>query len=431
MFEDVILETLALGPKTTADFYRAAQAKRPEACTPEPCRHRDPQIECDFEWQHQLRLDEERLARAGRITRSDGLWNMAQAGNAPVGKVCMEPGVRQPLKQAEPDLATTYLGLQLRNPLIVSACPLTGEIDVLHRLEELGAAAAVLPSLFEEQIEHAEPTRAAMAEPPRWSASLQYYRELAAYNRGPEAYLHHLTQAKRELSIPIIGSLNVTGLDGWLEYARRIEQAGADALELNMYFVVTDPTASSADVEQHYVDLVAAVHRRVSIPLAVKLSPYFTALPQFARQIVAAGAKGLVLFNRYLQPDLDIENLEVVPDLYLSTSHELRLPLRWIAILRGQLACSLAATGGVHSSADVIKAILVGADAVQMSSALYHNGLERLGQLLTELPTWLARNGFPSVQRMRGVLSQQRCPDPTAFERANYTKAISSFLNGR
>lgn len=330
---------------------------------------------------------------------------------------------------AVPDLSTTYLGLKLRNPLVISACPLTGEIDVLQRLEKLGAAAAVLPSLFEEQIEHAEPALAALASHPRWSASLQYFHELADYNRGPDVYLKHIEHAKQVLSIPIIGSLNVTSVDGWLGYARRIEEAGADALELNAYFVVTDPNVSSAEVERRYVDLVAAVRKQVSIPIAVKIAPYFTALPQFARQLVGAGANGLVLFNRYLQPDLDINSLEVTPDLYLSAAHELRMPLRWIAILRGKLNCSLAATSGVHSAADMIKAVLVGADAVLVASTLYRRGLDQVGRMVSGLGDWLTTNGYASVERARGLLSQERCPDPAAFERANYTKAVSAFLN--
>lgn len=330
---------------------------------------------------------------------------------------------------AGPDLSTTYLGLKLRNPLVVSACPLTGELDVLHRLEELGAAAAVMPSLFEEQIEHAEPSRGALAGPPRWSASLQYFHELADYNRGPDVYLKHIEQAKRELSMPIIGSMNVTSIDGWLQYARRIEAAGADALELNTYFVVTDPNVTAVDVEKRYVDLVSAVRKEVSIPVAVKLAPYFTALPNVARRLVAAGANGLVLFNRYLQPDLDINALAVTPDLYLSVAHELRMPLRWIAILRSKLTCSLAATGGVHTAADVIKAVLVGADAVLVASTLYRRGLDQVPRILGEVGTWMTNNGYPSVQAMRGILCQERCPDPAAFERANYTKAISAFMN--
>lgn len=332
---------------------------------------------------------------------------------------------------AGPDLSTTYLGLKLRNPLVISACPLTGEIDVLHRLEELGAAAAVLPSLFEEQIQHAEPTRAVLAGHPRWSASLQYFHELADYNHGPDVYLKHLERAKRELSMPIIGSLNVTTVNGWLDYARRIEAAGADALELNVYFVVTDPNVTAADVEQRYVDLVAAVRQKVAIPVAVKLAPYFTALPNVARRLVAVGAGGLILFNRYLQPDLDINALEVTPDLYLSLAHELRMPLRWIAILRSKLSCSLAATGGVHTAADIIKAVLVGADAVLVASTLYRRGLDQVGRLLNEVSTWMTNNGYPSIEAMRGILSQERCHDPAAFERANYTKAISAFLNER
>jgi len=330
------------------------------------------------------------------------------------------------------DLQSEYLGLTLRSPVIVSSCPLTGELDVLRRLEDMGAAAAVLPSLFAEQIGRPggvkEPEYSFTTDP--LGQSLNWFRELKHYNRGPDAYLRHIEAAKKSVSIPIVGSINGTQPGDWIRYARLMEQAGADALEANLYSVITDQDLTAEQVESRYVEIVAEIRKQISIPLAVKLSPSFTALPNLARRLVAAGANGLVLFNRFMQPDVDLDNLKVAPRLVLSSIEEARLPLRWIAILYGRLKASLAATGGIDFPDGVLKALLVGADAVEIASALYRHGVEHVRPLLDGIAYWMETNDFGSVAKMKGVLSQQRCPDPAAFERANYTKAISSFGGG-
>lgn len=330
-------------------------------------------------------------------------------------------------------ITTKYLGLTLRNPIVVSACPLTGELDVLRRLEDYGAGAAVLPSLFEEQLDH-EPgdvtQLAGRAGAGPLLESVAYFHELKEYNRGPDAYLKHVTRAKEAVAIPIIGSLNVTAPGEWIRYARLIEEAGADALELNIYFMPTDLDTTSRDVEARYATLVAAVRAEVKIPMAVKISPYFTALPSFARRLVEAGADGLVLFNRFLQPDIDLTSMKVVPKLALSTPEEVRGPLRWIGLLHGRIDASLAASTGAHFVDDVIKLLLVGADAVMVASTLYRSGVEGLKNLVNGVQYWVEENDFQSLDQMKGILSQRRCPDPGAFERANYTKALASFVTG-
>jgi len=329
------------------------------------------------------------------------------------------------------DISTNYLGLKLANPIVVAACPLTGEIDVLRRIEQQGAAAAVLPSLFEEQLDHKDPdlnqVAASSARP--FVESLTYFHELKEYNRGPDMYLKHVEQAKSAVSIPIIGSLNVTAPGSWLRYARSIEQAGADALELNIYYLVTDPDITSRDVEARYVELVSAVRSEISIPLAVKIGPQFTALPNIARRLVEAGADGLVLFNRFLQPDIDLDHQRVSPRLSLSTPDELRMSLRWIALLSDRVKASLAASGGAHFADDAIKLLLVGADVVMVASTLYRHGIEALGTLVDGVRYWLEMNDYRSLEQMRGHLNQSNCPDSAAFERANYTKALTSFLS--
>jgi dihydroorotate dehydrogenase (fumarate) len=330
------------------------------------------------------------------------------------------------------DLTTTYLGFQLRNPLIASSCPLTGEADVLRRLEGIGAAAAVLPSLFEEQLRNmpAETRPEHAFSTDTFGQSLDYFRELGHYNRGPDRYLHQIKEAKKAVSFPIIASLNGTTEGQWLHYAKRIEEAGADALELNIYSVVPDPQVTAEQIESRYVELVAAVRDEISIPLAVKVSPFFTAFANVAHRLTAGGADGLVLFNRFLQPDINIDALKVSPHLVLSHSEEFRLPLRWVAILRGQIPGSLAATGGIHTAESAVKMLLAGADAVMITSALYRNGIEYLGTMLAELQNWLDASEFDSIEQLKGTMSQKNCPDPTVFERANYTKAVTSFANG-
>jgi dihydroorotate dehydrogenase (fumarate) len=328
------------------------------------------------------------------------------------------------------DLRSRYLGLTLRNPLVVSACPLTSKIDALCRFEEAGAAAAVMPSLFEEQIVHDEMQVFEYYEDPANSfrEALSYFPELENYTSGPESYLRTIESAKRAVTMPIIGSLNGTSKGGWIRYAKMIQDAGADALELNIYLVATDPEQSGADVEKRYLDLVQAVKDSISIPMAVKLGPFFSSMANMARRLAQTGADGLVLFNRFLQPDIDLEKLEVTPHLVLSTSNELRLPLRWVAILRGQLGISLAATTGVHTPEDVLKLLLAGADAVMTASSLYKNGPEHIRTLIEGTRAWLDEKEYVSVEQMKGSLSQANSPNPEAFERANYVKTLANFI---
>ena len=290
------------------------------------------------------------------------------------------------------DLRTRYLGLDLRNPLVASSSPLTGTLDGLKRLEAAGAGAVVLPSLFEEDL---------------------------ADQAGAAGYLSLVEQAKGSLSVPVIASLNGSSRGGWVRQAARLEQAGADALELNVYYISSSPGQSGSEVEWGYLDIVRAVRQAVGIPLAVKLSPYFSSLVNLASQLVGAGANGLVLFNRFYQPDLDIEKLEVVPTLELSTSAELRLPLRWVAILHRRHGISLAASTGVHTPVDVVKVLLAGADVAMMTSALLRQGPDHLSHVQTHLGDWLDRHGHESVAAIRGRLSQRAVRDPAAFERAN------------
>jgi len=329
------------------------------------------------------------------------------------------------------DLSTTYLGLKLKNPLVASASPLTGKLDTLLQLEEAGASAAVWPSLFEEQIEHEETEIAELYDygAESYAESLSYMPALDDYRIGPGVYLEQMEAAKKRLSIPLIGSLNGASKGGWVRYAKMIQDAGADALELNIYFIPTDPEMNGTDVEDQYLELVAAVKDSLSIPLAVKMGPYFSSLPRFATQLVEAGVEGLVLFNRFLEPDVDLEALEFRPTLQLSTRNELRLPLRWIAILRDHLDASLAATSGVHFTEDVIKALLVGADAVMIASVLLQRGPSYMKQILQELESWLEEKEYESIEQLKGSMSRIRCSDPSELERANYMKALISYTD--
>jgi dihydroorotate dehydrogenase (fumarate) len=312
------------------------------------------------------------------------------------------------------DLRTRYLGLELRSPLVASASPLTGSLDGLARLEAAGAGAVVLPSLFEEELDE-EPGRAASP------AAAQ-----AGYGAGPAAYLALISQAKAALSIPVIASLNGVSRSGWVRYATRMEQAGADAVELNIYYVSSRPGRSGSEIEWHYLDVVRSVRQAIQIPLAVKLSPYFSSLANMAGQLAEAGASGLVLFNRFYQPDVNIEALEVAPRLELSTSVELRLPLRWVAILHRRFGVSLAASTGVHTAEDVIKTLLAGADVAMMTSALLRHGPDHLRLLESGLRDWMDRHHYETVDQLRGLLSQRSIPDPAAFERANYIMTLAS-----
>jgi dihydroorotate dehydrogenase (fumarate) len=327
------------------------------------------------------------------------------------------------------DLRTRYLGLELSGPVVPSASTLSSRIDTLKRLQDAGASALVMQSLFEEQIEHEELAihRFLEAGTDFNPEASTYFPELEDYNTGPDQYLRHLEDTKRELEIPVIGSLNGSSDGGWVRYAKLIQDAGADALELNVYVVAADPTDTPASVEERYLDLVRDVRGSVSIPLAVKVGPYFTAFANMAGRLVEAGADGLVLFNRFLQPDIDLDTLDVDPALRLSTSDELRLPLRWIAILKGRVDASLAATTGVHAWEDAMKLILAGADVTMMASALFRHGPERLGEVLAGVRTWMEERGYDSLEQAKGSVSQATCPDPDAFERSNYMKAVVNF----
>ncbi len=327
------------------------------------------------------------------------------------------------------DLATKYLGLKLANPLVVSACPLCESLDNLRRLEEAGASAAVFPSLFEEQIEHEETelTRVFEFGTDSFAEALTYFPEQQDYHFGPHDYLEKITAAKKAVSIPILGSLNGVSHGGWTRYAKLIEEAGADALELNIYFVAADFDMTGDDVEAQYLDLVSAVKQSVSIPLAVKLGPYFSSMAHMARRVVAAGADGLVLFNRFIQPDIDLENLETLPKLVLSTPYELLVPLRWAAILHGRVDASLAVTGGIHDAQGMLKALLAGADVGMVASVLYKRGLGQIGTILKEMAAWMVEKEYESVEQLKGSMSRENCPDPAAFQRGNYMKALTTF----
>ncbi len=329
------------------------------------------------------------------------------------------------------DLNTTYLGLQLKNPVVASASPISKKLDGFRRLEDAGAGAVVMYSLFEEQIVHESLALDHFLSrgTDSYAEALSYFPDLENYNVGPDDYLTLISNAKKAVNIPIIGSLNGVSTGGWIDYAKSIEQAGADGLELNVYYIPTDPNISSQELEQNYIDLVKNVRSQVSIPLAVKLNPFFTALPHLANQLAGAGANGLVLFNRFIQPDLDIETLEVTPNLVLSNSNELRLPLRWVAILYGRVQADLALTSGVHTAQDVLKAMMAGAKVTMLASSLLMNGVKRISEILTDMQQWMETYEYESVKQMQGSMSQRAVAEPAAFERANYMKALSSFDN--
>jgi dihydroorotate dehydrogenase (fumarate) len=328
-----------------------------------------------------------------------------------------------------PDLTTTYLGLSLRNPLVASASPLSKKLDRVRQLEDAGAAAVVMYSLFEEQItrEIDDLDCYLNLATNSYAEALSYFPDLDHYNVGPDGYLDHLRRVKEAVDIPVIGSLNGISAGGWVDYAQKIEQAGADALELNIYYLPTDLELSSHTLEKIYVNLVREVRGVIHIPLALKLSPFVTALPHFARRLTEAGANGLVLFNRFYQPDFDLEDFEVVPHLELSTSHELLLPLRWIALLYGRVSADLALTSGVHRVQDVVKAVMAGANVTMLASELLLHGPERIRQLQEELDKWMEQHEYLSVSQMRGCMSQGAVAEPAAFERANYMKALNLF----
>jgi dihydroorotate dehydrogenase (fumarate) len=329
------------------------------------------------------------------------------------------------------DLRTTYLGLDLRSPLVCSSSPYTGELATARRLERAGAAAIVLPSLFEEEIlnEELQLTRALEAGTNQFAEALDYFPSIESIPSPSDRYVELIALYKRELDIPVIASLNAATPGGWVRYARQIQEAGADALELNLYHLVADPRMTAADRERMDLDLIRAVSAVVTIPVTVKLSPFYSALAGFAVDAVSTGADGLVLFNRFYQPDLDLETLDVVNRVELSNPSELRGPLRWIAILRPLLGpgISLAATSGVHSGTDAVKALLVGADVAMMTSALLRYGPEFIATVERELVEWLDMHDYESVAQLRGAATKATVGDPTAFERANYMATLHSW----
>lgn len=327
------------------------------------------------------------------------------------------------------DLATTYLGLRLRSPIVASASPLTGDLDSLRELETAGIGAAVLPSLFEEQIEHEQIDLHDLLEHQTHSfgEAATWFPELDDYTTGPQTYLEHLAAAKAAVDVPIVASLNGVSQGGWLRYAKLCEEAGADALELNVYAVEVDPGRSGADVEARTVALVREVRRSVSIPLAVKVGPFYSAFANMAVQLEDAGADGLVLFNRFLQPDIDLETLEVAPWLALSAAAEIRLPLRWIAIVRSAVSLSLAGTSGVHDWEGALKLLLAGADVAMVASAALAHGPGVVTEMLDGLRAWMTEREYVSVEQLKGSLSRAASPDPAAFERGNYMRALISY----
>jgi len=328
-----------------------------------------------------------------------------------------------------PDLSTTYLGLDLVSPVVASSSPVTGDLDRLRRVEAAGAGAVVLPSLFEEQVVHdaLEIDRMLSTGAEATGEAAGYFPELDDYNTGPDRYLGQLAAAREALAIPVIASLNAVSTGGWVRYAKLLESAGASALELNVYAVAADPGLRGVEVEDRLVGLVMDVSLAVDLPVAVKLGPYYSSLPDLAQRLVTAGASGLVLFNRFYGPDLDLETLQVVPTLPLSTPDELRLPLRWVALLHGRVNVSLAATTGIHHAADVAKVLLAGADVAMMASALLRQGPEHVVTVLDGLRQWMAEHEYDSVRQLKGSVSQRGVPDPAAYERANYLHTLTTF----
>lgn len=324
------------------------------------------------------------------------------------------------------DLRTTYLGLKLVSPLVASASPLSRDVEGIKRLEEAGASAVVLYSLFEEQLrqEEMDLDYHLNAGTESFPESLTYFPQASEFHTGPEGYLKHIRKAKASVRIPIIASLNGSTLGGWTKFAGEIEKAGADAIECNIYTIPTDAKLTAADVEKNYLDIVRAVKSTVTIPVAVKLSPFFSNLSNFARRLDDTGADGLVLFNRFYQPDIDLEELEIRPNVLLSSQQALRLPLTWIGILHGRVQASLAGTGGVHSAEDVVKLLMVGANVTMLCSSLMRHGVNHLRHVERELREWMEEHEYESVAQMQGSMSQLRCPDPTAFERAQYMRAV-------
>lgn len=327
------------------------------------------------------------------------------------------------------DLSTRYMGLKLENPLVVSACPLSREVSSVRELEDVGAAAVVVFSLFEEEITHESMALDHFLSlgTNYFPEALDYFPEHQHYDAGPDGYLDHLYLLKKAVDIPIIGSLNCTSIGSWIEYARHIEATGVDALELNIYHIPTETAESGAAVEELHLEILREIKKNLHIPVAVKLSPYFSSIAHMTAKLDLAGADALVLFNRFYQPDINLDNLEVYPNVLLSTPQDLRLPMRWIAILYGQLQCDLAATSGIHTAEDMLKILMVGADVTMMASALLKHGIAHIAQVLQDLRYWMEEHEYQSVSQMQGSMSQQGYANPEAFERANYIKALNTY----
>ena len=329
------------------------------------------------------------------------------------------------------DLTTTYLGLKLKNPLVASASPLSEKVETVKKLEEAGIAAIVMYSLFEEQIIHESMELDHYLDygTDSYAEALTYLPDIGRYSIGPDKYLSHLKQVKEAVDIPVIGSLNGVSAGAWVEYARKIEAAGADALELNIYYLPFETNLTSEDLEDTYVNFVSQVRSKINIPLAVKIGPYFTGVGNVCSKLVEAGADGLVLFNRFYQPDFDLEELETTPNLVLSTSQELRLPLRWIALLYGRVKTDFALTTGVHNAEDVLKAMMAGARVAMLASALLRHGPERVSEILADLENWMKAHDYTSIQQMQGSMSEQSTHNPRALRRSNYIKVLNSFTS--
>lgn len=327
------------------------------------------------------------------------------------------------------DLSTSYMGLRLKNPIVASASPLCDSVDKIRLLEDHGIAAVVLPSLFEEQLilesESVDADLSCGAE--AFPESSSFLPDLVNYNMGPDGYLELIRKAKQSVSVPIIASLNGVSLNSWVRYTRDMEQAGADAIELNIYSLVTDPSRTAAQVEEDYCEIVRRMRANLAIPIAVKISHFFSAIANFASRLDASGANALVLFNRFYQPDLDIERLDVVPTLTLSHPSELLLRLHWVALIHGHIGADLAVTGGVHRAEDVLKSVMAGARVAMMTSALFQNGVGHLDIVLSGIRQWMEEHEYESINQMCGSMSQRNVPDPTAYERANYMRVISSY----
>ncbi|HBA82847.1 MAG TPA: dihydroorotate dehydrogenase-like protein [Verrucomicrobia bacterium] len=327
------------------------------------------------------------------------------------------------------DLRTKYMGMELKNPLVPSASPLSQKLDDIKKMEDAGASAVVMFSIFEEQIHHdAEALDHLLtAGTESFAEALSYFPDLGQYAVGPEGYLELISKASQAVQIPIIGSLNGVSHEGWIDYAKKIQEAGAKAIELNVYYVATNPRMSSSNVEKMYVEVLKAVKAAVTIPVAIKLSPFFSSVAHVARKLDRAGADALVMFNRFYQPDFNLDELSVEPSLVLSASDELRLPLRWIAILHKKVKTSIAATTGIHTGQDMAKCILAGADVAMTTSALLKHGIGHIGTMLGELTAWMEAKEYDSVKQMKGAMSQKKVGNPAAFERANYIKALEAY----